>query len=227
VSVLLATTALRSDVPPVFDRKPRPSALDRHEAATTSSRHDWHCDTVRAMADDAVLPLPETDGPPSRLDPAYTLGERAMLEAWLDFHRETLRWKLDGLDAEQIKQRSVPPSTMSLLGLVRHMADVERNWFRRVLAGEDAPGLFWNDEYPDGDFDLVDDAVAVDDVSTWQSEIDASRALAANRSLDDAGMRRGQLCSLRWIYVHMIEEYARHNGHADLLRERIDGATGD
>ncbi len=152
---------------------------------------------------------------------------RDMLEAWLDFHRETLRWKVDGLDAEQIKERSVPPSSMSLLGLVRHMADVERNWFCRVLAGEDKPGIFWSDEYPDGEFDQVDDAVVADDVATWQSEIEAARAHAAGRSLDDTGLRRGQPCSLRWIYLHMIEEYARHNGHADLLRERIDGATGD
>jgi len=178
------------------------------------------------VTDDIAVPEPETDGPAARLDPAYTLGERDMLEAWLAFHRETLRWKIDGLDAEQIKQRSVPPSTMSLLGLVRHMADVERNWFRRVLAGEDAPGIFWSDEYPEGEFDMVDDAVVADDVATWQSEIEAATALAVARSLDDTGLRRGQPCSLRWIYVHMIEEYARHNGHADLLRERIDGAIG-
>jgi uncharacterized damage-inducible protein DinB len=154
-------------------------------------------------------------------------GEREMLEGWLEFHRQTLRWKLEGLDDQQLKERSVPPSTMSLLGLVRHMAEVERGWFRRTLAGEDAPAMFYDDESPDGDFDLIDDAVVSDDLATWQSQIDAARAIAATRSLDDSGLRRAQPCSLRWIYVHMIEEYARHNGHADLLRERIDGATGD
>jgi hypothetical protein len=98
---------------------------------------------------------------------------------------------------------------------------------REMLDGQDAPGIFWNDEYPDGDFDLVDDASVADDMATWQTEVDTARSIAAARSLDDTGMRRGAPCSLRWIYVHMIEEYARHNGHADLLRECIDGATGD
>lgn len=176
---------------------------------------------------DAAAPEPETAGPPTRHDPGFVLGEREMLEAWLEFHRETLRWKVDGLDPDQLKERSVPPSTLSLLGLVRHMADVERNWFRRVLDGQDAPGIYWNDEYPDGDFDLVDDAVVAEDMATWQTEVETARTLASSRSLDDTGTRRGQPCSLRWIYVHLMEEYARHNGHADLLRERIDGATGD
>ena len=169
----------------------------------------------------------EAEGADGRTEPAFTLGERDMLEGWLEFHRDTLRWKVDGLDDDQIRQRSVPPSTMSLLGLVRHMADVERNWFRRVLAGEDAPAIFWSDDDPDGDFDNVDAAVPADDRAVWEAEVGAARAIAASRSLDDTGLRRGQPCSLRWIYVHMIEEYARHNGHADLLRERIDGATGD
>jgi len=179
------------------------------------------------MADPTAAPPPESDGPADRLDPGYTLGERDMLEQWLEFHRATLRWKLEGIDDEQVKQRSVSPSTMSLLGLMRHMADVERNWFRRVLAAETAPGIFWSDDDPDGEFDRVDDAVVADDVATWQAEVAAARTIAAAHSLDDTGVRRGEPCSLRWIYVHMIEEYARHNGHADLLRERIDGATGD
>jgi len=169
-------------------------------------------------------PIP---GPSGRVDPAFLLGEREMLEAWLDFHRATLRWKCDGLDAGQLTERSVPPSTMSLLGLVRHMAEVERNWFRRVLAGEDVPHIYCRDEHPDGDFDLVSEADPTVDLATWAGEIEAARDRSATRSLDDTGLRRGEPCSLRWIYVHMIEEYARHNGHADLLRERIDGATGD
>jgi len=180
------------------------------------------------MADDTVVPVPERDeGPPYRINPALTLGERDLLEGWLEFHRDTLRWKIEGLDDAQVKRRSVPPSTMSLLGLVRHMADVELNWFRRVLDGEQAPGIFWSDDNLEGEFDDVDDAVVADDVATWQGEIAKARALAATRSLDDTGIRRGEPCSLRWVYTHMIEEYARHNGHADLLRECIDGATGD
>jgi len=184
--------------------------------------------TIRAMADDTAGPPPETEnGPAYRVDPAHTLGERDLLEGWLEFHRDTLRWKIEGLDDEQLKRRSVPPSTMSLLGLVRHMADVELNWFRRVLAGEQAPGIFWSDDNLEGEFDDVDGAVVADDVATWQAEIGKARAIAATRSLDDTGVRRRGPCSLRWIYVHLIEEYARHNGHADLLRECIDGATGD
>jgi uncharacterized damage-inducible protein DinB len=179
------------------------------------------------MADTPATPEPEPYGPDYRFEPTFTLGERDMLEGWLDFHRATLRWKLEGLTDQQLKERSVPPSSMSLLGLVRHMAEVERGWFCRTLAGEDAPAVFYDDANPDGDFDLVDDAVVASDVAFWQAQIDAAKAIAASRSLDDAGVRHGQPCTLRWIYVHMIEEYARHNGHADFLRERIDGATGD
>ena len=135
--------------------------------------------------------------------------------------------KCAGLDDAQLKQRSVEPSTLSLLGLVRHMAEVERNWFRRVLNGEDAPGIFYDDANPDGDFDDVDSADVAADMATWQTEVEHAREVSKDRSLDDTGIRHGKPVSLRWILVHMIEEYARHNGHADLLRERIDGATGD
>jgi uncharacterized damage-inducible protein DinB len=162
-----------------------------------------------------------------RVDPPFLAEDRAMLDAWLDYHRETLAVKCDGLDEQQLKRRAVEPSTMSLLGLVRHMAEVERNWFRRVLEGADAGPIFYNDEYPDGDFDLLDDADVASDMATWQAEIEHAREVSRVRSLDDTGTRRGNPVSLRWILVHMIEEYARHNGHADLLRERIDGATGD
>jgi hypothetical protein len=116
---------------------------------------------------------------------------------------------------------------MSLLGLVRHMAEVERNWFRRVLAREDAPYHYVTTENPDGDFDDVDTASAEEGFATWCAECDNARVVAASLQLDDTGIRRGEAVSLRWVLVHMIEEYARHNGHADLLRERIDGATGD
>jgi uncharacterized damage-inducible protein DinB len=162
-----------------------------------------------------------------RIDPPYEAGERAMLDAWLDFHRATLAMKCDGLSDAQLRERAVPPSTLSLLGLVRHLADVERNWFRRVLAGEDAPPLFWSDDDPDGDFDNVGTADVAEGFAAWRSECERARqAAAAAPSLEATGLRRGEPVSLRWILVHMIEEYARHNGHADLLRERIDGTVG-
>ena len=168
--------------------------------------------------------------PITRADPPYIATERAMLEAWLDYHRATLDRKCDGVAVSALRERAVPPSTMSLLGLVRHMAEVERNWFRRVFEGEEAPPRYYSDEDPDGDFDGVDDADAQEAFTTWRAECEHGRSLtAAAGSLDQIGrrQRQGNDVSLRWILVHMIEEYARHNGHADLLRERIDGVTGD
>lgn len=156
-------------------------------------------------------------------------GEREMLRAWLEWQRATLAWKCEDLSDDQLRERSVPPSAMSLLGLVRHMAEVERGWFRRTLAGGDAPLIYCSaDDNPDGDFDDVADADAAADFATWRAECEAARKTeAAAPSLDVVGTHRtGTRVSLRWIMVHMIEEYARHNGHADLLRERIDGATG-
>jgi uncharacterized damage-inducible protein DinB len=158
-----------------------------------------------------------------------------MLDAWLDYHRSTLAMKCDGLDDAQLRERAVPPSTLSLLGLVRHMADVERGWFRHILAGEDAPARFSSREDRDGDFDNVDTADVAEAFDAWREEIEFARAAAAaTPSLDDVGKhterggpRKGMPFSLRWILVHMIEEYARHNGHADFLRERIDGSVGD
>jgi uncharacterized damage-inducible protein DinB len=163
-----------------------------------------------------------------RVDPPYVLDERPMLEAWLEYHRATLSLKCDGLSPEQLRMRSAEPSSLSLLGLVRHMADVERNWFRRVLGGEEAPGLFWTPDNQDGDFDDVDTADIHEAFVAWADEIENARAVAAAAAdLDVTGKRRGEDVSLRWVLLHMIEEYARHNGHADLLRERIDGVTGE
>jgi uncharacterized damage-inducible protein DinB len=162
-----------------------------------------------------------------RRDPPSTGDERALLEAFLEFHRATLARKCDGLDAAQLRRRSVPPSSLSLLGLVRHMAEVERSWFRRTLAGEDAPPRYYSEDDPDGDFDNLDDADPAEAFAAWRSECEHARRLAAAASLEQTGRRRGEAYSLRWILLHMIEEYARHNGHADLLRERIDGAVGE
>jgi uncharacterized damage-inducible protein DinB len=166
----------------------------------------------------------------ARTPPPYIADERAMLQAWLDFHRATLALKCDGLSAEQLRTRSVPPSTLSLLGLVRHLTEVERGWFRRTLAGEDLAPLYYSDAEPDGDFDLVDDADLDEMMAAWHAECDHSAELVSQApSLDTVGLklREGEQVSLRWILVHLIEEYARHNGHADLLRQRIDGSVGE
>ena len=161
-----------------------------------------------------------------RRQPSFLLAERAMLESWLEFHRTTLELKAEGLTDSQRKTRPVPTSKLSLHGLVRHMAEVERNWFRRVLAAEDI-GFIWVDP-PREDSELVplEDADWEADLAAWRFECQTSRDVAAEKALDDTGLRHGRPCSLRWIYNHMIEEYARHNGHADLVRELIDGSVG-
>ncbi|QOV39779.1 DinB family protein [Streptomyces ferrugineus] len=167
----------------------------------------------------------------AREEPATTADERSMLEGWLDYHRKTLAWKCEGLTDAQLRTAAVEPSTLSLMGLVRHMADVERSWFRTVLADEDAEPLFFTEEDPDRDFRVTETDTWREIHSTWQEEIEAARHQAARFGLDDLSKgrsrRTGKQFNLRWIYTHMIEEYARHNGHADLIRERIDGATGD
>lgn len=168
-------------------------------------------------------------GSESRFTGPATGDERLMLAGMLGAQRATLELKCAGLGAE-LAARSVEPSTLSLLGLVRHLADVERRWFRRVLAGEEAPAVFSSAADPDGDFD---GAVAGPGESerawaAWRAEVAfAERFTARAPDLEVSGKDgwRGEV-SLRWVLVHMIEEYARHNGHADLLRERIDGAIG-
>ncbi|MFC4123530.1 DinB family protein [Nocardia rhizosphaerae] len=161
--------------------------------------------------------------------PPFNADERATLEGWLEFHRATLARKCAGLDDLQGATAAVPPSAFTLTGLVQHMAEVERNWFRRVLAGERAAPIYdpaADPDGPDGGFALAADAAISTAIATWQNEIAVARQLCAARALHDTGRFHGRPVSLRWIYVHMIEEYARHNGHADLLRERIDGSTG-
>jgi len=160
-----------------------------------------------------------------RSEPAYLLDDRAMLEAWLEFHRTTLELKCEGLDDAGRKARPVATSHLSLHGLIRHMAEVERSWFQRVLQrAPETPPI-----YGDGrDVELVPlhDADFDADLATFRAECERSRQIAAERDLGDTGVKRGEEVSLRWIYVHMIEEYARHNGHADLIRELVDGAVG-
>jgi hypothetical protein len=163
-----------------------------------------------------------------RVGEPTTGAERAMLEGWLDLHRQTLLTKCAGLTAEQLKLRSVEPSSLTLLGLVRHMAEVERSWFRNRAAGGELPELYCSDSNEDGDFDDVAKADAEADYAVFLAEIEAARAAVAGVSLEhEFATTRRPAISVRWVYLHMIEEYARHNGHADLLRERIDGTTGD
>jgi uncharacterized damage-inducible protein DinB len=170
--------------------------------------------------------------PDGRTIPAPQGDERTLLEGWLDLHRATLALKCEGLDDDQLRLTSAEPSPITLLGLVQHMAEVERNWFQRVFTKSDVPPVY--EEGKKDGFALspergIDDALAV-----WRAEIDRGRELTADASLDDCGelpehdakfLGEHQV-SLRWILIHMIEEYARHNGHADLIRERIDGVTG-
>jgi uncharacterized damage-inducible protein DinB len=163
----------------------------------------------------------------ARTEPPNIADERTALQGWLDYHRATLRWKCAGLTGDQLVQRPVECSTLSLLGLIRHMTEVERGWFRRRFAGQaELPPVYYSDEQPDGDFDLTDPACAEADFAAFTSECTAADEAVRGHSLDETFGTREPM-DLRWIYLHMIEEYARHNGHADLIRELIDGATGD
>ena len=149
-----------------------------------------------------------------------------MYQSWLDFHRGTLVWKCSGLTDAQLKNASVSPSTLTLLGLLRHMAEVERGWYRTRAAGLVLPDLYCTDDDEDGDFDSVADADVAETFAIFKAECLAADEAVRAMSLDKTFSGRKGPISLRWVYVHMIEEYARHNGHADLLRESIDGATG-
>ncbi|WP_116452483.1 DinB family protein [Blastococcus litoris] len=165
-----------------------------------------------------------TDG---RTEPPLTGGERETLRGYLDWHRATLAVKCAGLSDDDLRRTSMPPSTLSLLGLVRHMAEVERSWFRRVVDGQDVP-LVWS---ADRDFQVAYDAAHADVAeafAAWEGEIGHARRIeGAAPSLDVTGTDRdGTAYSLRLVLLHVIQEYARHNGHADLLREGIDGVTG-
>ncbi|RSO33660.1 MULTISPECIES: DinB family protein [Streptomyces] len=164
----------------------------------------------------------ERPRPPMRAD------ERETLRAYLDFHRATLAMKCDGLSDEELRSRSMPPSTLSLLGLVRHLAEVERTWFRRVINQEDIP-LVWS---PEGDYQAAYDpgrSTRADAFDAWRTEVEHARRIErAVPSLDVTAHqpRWDADVSLRVIMLHVTLEYARHNGHADLLREGIDGVVG-
>ncbi|HEY7432578.1 MAG TPA: DinB family protein [Streptosporangiaceae bacterium] len=165
-----------------------------------------------------------------RDDPPLIAGEREQLAAWLDYHRLTLLTKCAGLTADQLRRRAIAPSKLSLLGLVRHMTDVERWWFRLHAGGQDLPPVYWAEHNDEADFDELGGDPAAD-IDTFWREVAACREAVRRKQLDDVVPSRGdhpeRVRDIRWIYLHMIEEYARHNGHADILREQIDGVTGD
>jgi hypothetical protein len=152
--------------------------------------------------------------------------ERAILEGYLAWHRAALLSKCRGLTGEQLAERTVPPSSLSLLGLIRHLAKVERTWFRQRFGGQDFEPMYDPALGVDADFDDLDPAGAQADYERLLSEIALADKAAASVGLDATITVRGDVMSLRTVYIHMIEEYAQHAGHADLLRERLDGVTG-
>jgi uncharacterized damage-inducible protein DinB len=181
----------------------------------------------RVVGYDGMWAKPEDD-PRGSANPD---GELATIRGYLSNYRLTLGLKCEDLSAEQLATRSVPPSTMSLLGLVRHMARVEHNWFQRSLQGQrDVPRLFWSAENHDADFDgaVADPAVVEEAFAVWREQIAAADSWL-DQPIDLAAIvltPQGEPASVRDILLHMVEEYARHCGHADLLRECIDGRTG-
>lgn len=166
-----------------------------------------------------------------RPEPKDVGTERELLLGFLEFHRSTLELKCSGLTDEQLRSASAPPSNLTLLGLVRHMTDVERYWFRRRITGEDVSPVYWTDGAADGDFENLESVEVTTVMRRWRDECTRSREII--EAVDDLEAlthnvaRDPRTVSVRWVLIHMVEEYARHNGHADLIRERIDGATGE
>jgi len=164
-----------------------------------------------------------------RTDPELQVSEREVLRQFLDYHRATLRMKCAGLTDEQLKQRAVPTSGMTLLGLVRHLTDVERSWFRRMLDGQPHEPLYYGPGDEDGDFDNLDSTPVGEVWAAYDQAVAEAQQIEATFD-DPSDLARGTTGrprNVRWVMVHMIKEYARHNGHADLLREAIDGAVGE
>lgn len=168
-------------------------------------------------------------GPDPREATGATRGEKQCVLDYLRAYRLTLEMKCEGLDAEQLARRSVPPSTLSLLGLVRHLTQVEHSWARRCLEGADLDRLFVTPEEPELPFTgaVADDAVVAQAWEAWRREV--AHAEEVHAGLEDLGTLvdwQGEQLEVRDVLVHLVEEYARHCGHADLLRECLDGRTG-
>jgi uncharacterized damage-inducible protein DinB len=182
---------------------------------------------VRTVGVEAVVTEPAGGSRIIRTDPAGTLPEKPMLMAYLDYHRQTLARKLDGLSGEQAIARSTV-SGLTLLGIVRHLTEVERGWINEDFAGQDLPPLYSRPGAPDADFDELDGAGLDADLAAWRDQIADTDGIVADHELGTT-VQHGRMgdISLRWILLHLIEEYARHNGHADIIREAIDGAVGE
>jgi hypothetical protein len=187
-----------------------------------SGEHETGADrTPKPVVAPMIWPVPRTVVIPRHGD------ERSMLNAYLDHYRETVELKYQGVVASRLSERSAPPSTMSLHGLIRHLAGVERWWFAIHFAGLELPILYYSDDDPDQDFDSLD-GDPFEALTVWRLECDRSRRIVDGASsLDDvAAVERNGTFTLRWLMLRMIAEYAQHAGHADLLREGIDGAVG-
>lgn len=202
--------------------EPHPLHVTVHEHPTanhgSSMPHRTGCRVAATVA-----------GVASRIDPPLSADERTMLAAFLDYHRATLLLKVSGVSEAEARQPLLPGG-LTLLGLVRHLAEVERSWFRKGFAGEDIPYRWCDEEDPDRDFHPADDDTLADALAAYEEECEvARRIVAAAGSLDELEAKPGRHgpVSLRWILLHMIEETARHNGHADLLREAVDGTVGE
>jgi len=175
-----------------------------------------------------ICPMSWTAPAITRVDEPLTGGERESLDGFLNWYRGTMLFKCSGLTAEQLAERAIPPSNLSLLGLIRHLSEVERGWFRRRAGAQEIERLYTPDSNSDADFDAATAAVAEADYATYVAELDLCRAAVAEHELEERIFLTDRQfeVSVRWIYLHLIEEYARHCGHADLLRERIDGTRG-
>jgi hypothetical protein len=177
-------------------------------------------------------PVPEANyaqmWPEDTRPPLPNVGdERTLLAAYLDHYRATLEQKCTGVDVARLSEATMPPSTMTLHGLVRHLAGCEQWWFQTQFGGDDTPQVYYSDEWPDQDFEDLSGPFE-DALATWHAMCARSREIVAAHSLDDTGIRQrtGEPTSLRAVMLKMITEYARHCGHADFLREGIDGVTG-
>jgi hypothetical protein len=177
------------------------------------------------LTDDDFAPVWEDDDRP-RIP--RVAGEREALTAYLDYYQATVEMKCRGLTAQQARTRSMPPSTLSLHGLVRHLAGVERWWFQQNFERRDVPFLFFAADNPSLDFDAPFEADFTADLDTWRAECAVSREIVAAHDLDDIARPLDwyEDVDLRWLVLRMITEYAQHCGHIDLLREGVDGKTG-
>ncbi|GAA0955691.1 DinB family protein [Kribbella koreensis] len=162
-----------------------------------------------------------------RPDPPTEAGEKETLVGFLDFQRATLRWKCEGLTPEQLGTPSIDPSSMTLHGLIRHLTENELGWFVGTFTDEPVVYPYATPERPEGDWIGLDPRHYAADLYRYDQAVERARAVIADLDPDAVGEDEGRRFSLRWVLVHMIEEYARHNGHADLLRERLDGSTGE